>query len=98
MPIRDIPPTPAFLGGLIRLALSSPARTAILQPQDLLGLGSEARTSTPGQAGGCWEWQLAPGELTPAHAARLFEATVAPGRLSPAPRVSVAHALRLSAA
>ena len=33
--------------GLIRLAMSSPARVAMLQAQDVLGLGSEARMNDP---------------------------------------------------
>ena len=34
--------------GLIRLAFSSPARMAMIQAQDVLGLGSEARMNVPG--------------------------------------------------
>jgi 4-alpha-glucanotransferase len=66
--------------GLIRLAFSSPARTAIVQAQDLLGLGSEARMNTPGRASGVWRWRLEPGALTPATARRLRDVTVAAGR------------------
>jgi 4-alpha-glucanotransferase len=66
---------------LIRLTLSSPARTAILQAQDLLGLGSEARMNEPGRAAGNWRWQLEPGALTPALARRLRQATEEAGRL-----------------
>jgi 4-alpha-glucanotransferase len=61
--------------GLIRLALSSPARVAMMQVQDLLGLGSEARMNDPSRAGGSWRWQMAPGALTPALARRLREVT-----------------------
>ncbi len=38
--------------GLIRLALSSPARLAMMQVQDVLGLGSEARMNDPRRASG----------------------------------------------
>jgi 4-alpha-glucanotransferase len=68
---------------LIRLAFSSPARVAIVQAQDVLGLGSEARMNDPGQQSGNWRWQLAPRALTPALARRLREATEEAGRLAP---------------
>jgi 4-alpha-glucanotransferase len=65
---------------LIRLAFSSPARVAMLQAQDVLGLGSEARMNNPARASGNWRWRLEPGALTPALAARLREATEQAGR------------------
>ena len=68
--------------GVIRLALASPARLAMMQAQDVLGLGSEARMNDPGRAGGSWRWQMESGALTPALALRLREATEAAGRLS----------------
>jgi 4-alpha-glucanotransferase len=71
--------------GLIRLALASPARVAMMQVQDLLGLGSEARMNTPGRAAGGWRWRMEAGALTPVLARRLREATAAAGRLPPAP-------------
>jgi 4-alpha-glucanotransferase len=67
---------------LIRLALSSPARVAMMQAQDVLGLGSEARMNDPGRASGNWRWQLPPGALTSALAGRLREATEAAGRVA----------------
>jgi 4-alpha-glucanotransferase len=66
---------------LIELALRSPARLCMLQAQDVLGLGSEARMNTPGRATGQWRWKLAAGQLTPAHARRLRGLTAAAGRL-----------------
>ena len=39
---------------LIELALSSRAELAIVQAQDVLGLGSEARMNTPGTTEGNW--------------------------------------------
>jgi 4-alpha-glucanotransferase len=66
---------------LIEVALSSPARLCMLQAQDVLGLGSEARMNTPGRAGGQWRWRLAPGQLTAAHARRLRALTAASERL-----------------
>jgi 4-alpha-glucanotransferase len=56
---------------LIRLALSSPARLAVVPAQDLLGLGSEARMNTPGGAEGNWAWRAADGSFTSALAARV---------------------------
>ena len=67
--------------GLIRLTLSSPARVAILQAQDLLGLGADGRMNDPRRAAGNWRFRLAPGSLTPGLAARLRDATEEAGRL-----------------
>ncbi len=50
---------------LIRQAMGSVARLAILPVQDLLGLGSEARLNTPGTSAGNWSWRMPPGALTP---------------------------------
>lgn len=66
--------------GLVRLALASPARISMVQLQDVLGLGSDARMNDPGRVGGSWRWQLQPGALTRGLARRLREATVAAGR------------------
>ena len=65
---------------LIELTYSSPARLAMIQAQDILGLGSEARMNMPGQEGGNWGWRLSPGQLTGEHARRLREITVDAGR------------------
>ncbi len=69
--------------GLVRLALASPARVAMVQAQDVLGLGSEARMNDPTKTSGNWRWRLREGALTPALAARLRDATEAAGRLPP---------------
>jgi 4-alpha-glucanotransferase len=66
--------------GLIRLTLASPAWLAIMQAQDVLGLGSEARMNAPARAAGNWGWQLERGALTRSLAKRLREATVEAGR------------------
>ena len=66
---------------LIELAHSSPARLAMVQAQDVLGLGSEARMNDPSRAGGSWRWRLQRGALTPALARRLREVTASAGRL-----------------
>jgi 4-alpha-glucanotransferase len=67
---------------LIALAMRSPARVAMLQAQDVLGLGSEARMNAPGRAGGSWRWQMQDGALTPALARRLRSAAEEGGRLA----------------
>jgi 4-alpha-glucanotransferase len=65
---------------LIRLAFASPAVVAMIQLQDALGLGNEARMNQPGSLGG-WGWKLdaMPGADV---AKRLREATEAAGRLA----------------
>jgi 4-alpha-glucanotransferase len=68
--------------GLIRYVFSSPAQIAMIQAQDALGLGSEARMNAPGSAGGSWRWQMRKGALTGALARRLREATEESGRLA----------------
>jgi 4-alpha-glucanotransferase len=66
---------------LTEAALSSRADLAIVQAQDVLGLGSEARMNLPGTTEGNWQWRLRPRQLTKQLAARLREATAAAGRL-----------------
>jgi 4-alpha-glucanotransferase len=68
---------------LIRLAMVSPARVAMVQAQDVLGLGSDARMNDPSRASGSWRWQMRPGALSAALARRLREATEAAGRTPP---------------
>ena len=43
--------------GMMRTAWSSPAELAVMQFQDLLGLGSEARINTPSTLGRNWQWR-----------------------------------------
>jgi 4-alpha-glucanotransferase len=66
---------------LIRLTMSSRCRISMVQIQDVLGLGSEARMNMPGTVGPQnWSWRLEEGALTPALAKRLRAATVAADR------------------
>jgi 4-alpha-glucanotransferase len=68
---------------LIRLAFASRADLAMVQLQDVLGLGSEGRMNVPGvEGGGSWTWRLQPGQLTAEHARHLRAATEAAGRLA----------------
>jgi 4-alpha-glucanotransferase len=67
---------------LIRLAFASPGVVAIVQMQDPLGLGGEARMNVPGSVDERnWRWRLGPGALTPELARRLRAATEEAGRL-----------------
>lgn len=50
---------------LIRLAMASRARLAVVPAQDLLGLDSRARMNTPGTDQGNWSWQAAREALAP---------------------------------
>ena len=65
---------------LVRLAFASPARVAMVQAQDVLGLGSDARMNVPGTTGRSWRWQLErlPGTDT---AERLRAASAEAGRI-----------------
>lgn len=65
---------------MIRLAMGSVGRTAIVPVQDVLGLGSEARMNRPGLEAGAWRWRLMPGLLSQAQADRLRSLTEAFGR------------------
>jgi len=66
---------------LIALAQGSVARLCMLQVQDVLGLGNEARMNLPGTASGNWAFQLEPGQLTKRHATRLRQITEGAGRV-----------------
>ena len=56
---------------LVRLAMASTARLAVVPAQDLLGLGSESRMNVPGSAEGNWSWQASAGAFDDALASRL---------------------------
>jgi len=67
---------------MIRAALASPASTAIVPAQDLLGLGTEARMNFPGVAKGNWRWRLKDDALNEQVAQRLRNITLRFGRLT----------------
>jgi len=56
---------------LIRAALTSVAKLALIPVQDILGLSSEARMNVPSQMDGSWSWRLRSGALTPELAEKL---------------------------
>ncbi|SRR6056297_1377230 len=83
-----IDPLEAYLQGnqpihiqLIQAVLDSPADTAIVPMQDVLGLGNEARMNIPGQAKGNWTWRVAAESLTPDLARQWHERTQRAKRL-----------------
>jgi 4-alpha-glucanotransferase len=70
----------------VELALSSRAVLSVVQLQDVLGLGDEARTNVPGSLAGNWSWRLEPDALDAGTAERLRELTARHGRCEPAAR------------
>ncbi|MCE9619448.1 MAG: 4-alpha-glucanotransferase [Planctomycetes bacterium] len=67
---------------MIRMAYGSPANTAIVAAQDLLGLERRDRMNVPGVAVGNWSWRLEPGALRAPMAARLRKLALDSGRLA----------------
>lgn len=89
---RDIEYAAEYLGlnsqegyadGIIRGGMSSVANLFVLQAQDLLGLGAEARMNTPGTPSGNWRWRLNETDLTPDLAKKLYKRTKLYGRIPP---------------
>ena len=58
--------------GMMRAAWATPAELAVMQFQDLLGLGSEARMNTPSTLGSNWKWRTLPGTFDEKLARRLY--------------------------
>ena len=77
-----VDPDEAMPGALVRLALASTARLAVVPAQDLLGLGSEARMNTPGTDQGNWGWQAPGGAFDADLAARVHALVEAADRLA----------------
>ncbi len=65
---------------MVRLAMASVARLAIVPHQDLVGLGSEARMNRPGVAEGNWRWRLTRAMLAPDIRERLAQLVWVYGR------------------
>ena len=76
----QITPEEGFNWGIIRTAYESRANYAIIQIQDILGLGSEARINTPSTLGGNWEWRIDSSALTKELAAKLKDLATRTGR------------------
>ncbi len=65
---------------MIRLALTSVGRMAIIPMQDVLALGREARMNVPGRPRGNWLWRMLPDQADDQLAARLKRLTWLTGR------------------
>jgi len=87
---QDISAATAYLGlneqeglvrGMIRGCMSSVSRLCVVQMQDYLELGGEARMNFPGTlSGNNWTWRARPGFITPALTRRILETTRLFGR------------------
>ena len=64
-----------FVWGTIRTAMSSVSDRAIVQMQDYLNLGGEARMNFPGKPSGNWCWRAKKGFMTNSLASRILELT-----------------------
>ena len=60
--------------------MSSVADLFVVQMQDYLGLGAEARMNTPGTLGGNWQWRLQKGQIDEALIERIAETARIYGR------------------
>jgi 4-alpha-glucanotransferase len=65
---------------LMRVALRSVAKIAIVPMQDVLGLGAEARMNLPARQEGNWCWRMRPGRTEARLADRLRKLTETYGR------------------
>ena len=59
--------------GMMRSAWASVSDTAIMQMQDLLGLGHEARINTPSTLNDNWTWRCKPESISDKLAKQLYE-------------------------
>ncbi|CAG7839070.1 4-alpha-glucanotransferase [Clostridium haemolyticum] len=66
--------------GFIRGVLSSVSNLAIVQLQDYLGLGSEARMNIPSTLGGNWKWRVKKEEINENLIKKVYEITKLYGR------------------
>jgi 4-alpha-glucanotransferase len=65
---------------LMRLAMASVARLAVVPMQDVLGLGAEARMNFPAKSKGNWLWRMGPGQANARLAGKLREMAETYGR------------------
>ncbi|MBR4108766.1 MAG: 4-alpha-glucanotransferase [Oscillospiraceae bacterium] len=72
-----------YVWGVIRTAMSAPSKLCILQMQDALELGSDARMNFPGtQSGQNWTWRADGGFMTDALAEKIRSLTALYDRLA----------------
>ncbi len=67
--------------GLMRSLWITASDMTIVQAQDILGLGSEARMNTPSSVGKNWRWRALPGVFTKELAEKLYNKMKLYGRL-----------------
>ena len=72
-----------FADAVVAWTLGSPACSAVLAMQDVLGLGASARMNTPGEPLGQWRWRMRPEAWGAEAADRLRERVEFAGRLRP---------------
>ncbi len=70
----------AWNWALLRAGMGSVSDLFVMQMQDCLGFGKEARMNTPGVLGGNWQWRLLPGQLDKKLAKKLLRLTAMYGR------------------
>lgn len=70
-----------YVWGTIRTAFSSVSDQCIVQMQDFLDLGGEARMNLPGTLGDNWIWRMQEGALPPELARRIYGLTALYARL-----------------
>lgn len=71
-----------YVWGMIRGAMSSVSKLCVVQMQDYLQLGGEARMNIPGTlSADNWSWRAKPGFATPALAEKIREITKRYGRI-----------------
>ncbi len=56
-----ITPDEGWNWGMIRSGMATPSRLFMVQMQDLLELGADARMNSPGTSVGNWQWRMLPG-------------------------------------
>ncbi len=66
-----VTPREGISWAMMRAAWASVADLAVVQFQDVLGLGDEARINTPSTVGENWRWRMKKGACTPALAKKL---------------------------
>ena len=70
-----------YVWGMIRTAMASCAKWAVVPVQDYLDLGAEARMNFPGTTGCNWTWRMKAGMLTPELAEKIYKLTKLYGRM-----------------
>ena len=66
-----ITPDEGWNWGMIRSGMATPSRLFMVQMQDLLELGADARMNSPGTSVGNWQWRMLPGAADKALAKKL---------------------------